>query len=246
MSGVRIAAVDALDFRLRPGVWDFARDRAPEIAEHWRQRHAEQPALFNGRVLMLGEHAYATHAGVRTLSGAFLETDFAAFLAWREFGFPAANACNGFSMAALRGADGAFLVGEMAPYTASAGAIYFPAGTPDRQDIAGDAVDLAASASRELFEETGVRSQEAEIAPGWIVVHAVGRVACMKPMRLRVTAAQAKVRIDAHLAAEAKPEFSRMHVIGDEADIPARMPEFVRAFLRHVWAGEPPRGNAGA
>ena len=67
------------------------------------------------------------------LRGEFIETDFAAFLTWRESGFPAANACNGFAMAALRGADGAFLLGEMAAHTASAGAIYFPAGSPDRQ-----------------------------------------------------------------------------------------------------------------
>ncbi len=87
-------------------------------------------------------------------------------------------------MAALRGSDGAFLLGEMAAHTASAGAIYFPAGTPDRQDVFGDVVDLEASVRRELLEETGLDAEEAEIAPGWIVVRARGRVACMKPMRL--------------------------------------------------------------
>ena len=70
-------------------------------------------------------------------------------------------------MAALRGSDGAFLLGEMSPHTASAGAIYFPAGTPDRQDLSGAVVDLEASARRELFEETGWRAEEAEIAAGW-------------------------------------------------------------------------------
>jgi hypothetical protein len=34
-------------------------------------------------------------------------------------------------MAALRGADGAFLLGEMAPHTTNGGQIYFLAGTPD-------------------------------------------------------------------------------------------------------------------
>ena len=52
-------------------------------------------------------------------------------LAWRDFGFPDANIANGFSMAALLSADGAFDLGEMAPHTANAGAIYFPSGTPD-------------------------------------------------------------------------------------------------------------------
>ncbi|MDE3175801.1 MAG: NUDIX domain-containing protein [Pseudomonadota bacterium] len=229
-----IEAVDALDFRLSADVWDFARERAPEIAAHWEKRRAEQPRLFNGRVLMLGRHAIEG----RVLKGEFIETDFADFLAWREFGFPAANACNGFAMAALRGRDGAFLLGEMSPHTASAGAIYFPAGTPDRQDLAGDVVDLDASAKRELFEETGLRPEEAEIAPGWIVARVRGRVACMKPMRLAVTAEAAKARIDAALAADPQPEFSRMHVVRGEADFADAMPAFVRDYMAYVLAAE--------
>jgi 8-oxo-dGTP pyrophosphatase MutT (NUDIX family) len=189
-------------------------------------------------VLMLGAHQYIERARARVLTGQFLETDFADFLAWRELGFPVSNACNGFSMAALRGTDGGFLVGEMATHTASAGAIYFPAGTPDRQDLNGDIVDLDASARRELFEETGVREEEVQIAPGWWVVHSEGRVACLKTMRLAQPSEAAKARIDAGLAADPKAEFSRMHVIRDESDFTDRVTEFVRVFIRHVWASE--------
>jgi 8-oxo-dGTP pyrophosphatase MutT (NUDIX family) len=232
-----IEAVDALDFRLTPGAWDFARQRRSEIEAHWAQRVARQPRLFNGRVLMLGPHAVETRGDARVLTGAFIETDFADFLAWREFGFPPSGACNGFSMAALRGSDGAFLLGEMAPHTASAGAIYFPAGTPDRQDLDGDVVDLDASARRELFEETGWRAEEADVAAGWIVVRAPGRVACMKPMRLGVSAEAAKARIEEWLATQAHPEFSRIHVVRGEADFTDRMPPFVCDFMRHAFSG---------
>lgn len=229
-----IVAVDALDFRLGAGAWDFARDHADEIAAHWARRRAEQPKLFNGRVLVLGPHAIEGQA----LRGEFIETDFAAFLTWREAGFPAANACNGFAMAALRGADGAFLLGEMSAHTASAGSIYFPAGTPDPQDVFGDVVDLEASARRELFEETGVRAEEAEIAPGWIVVRDGPRVACMKLMRLTLAAEAARARIDAWLAADPHAEFARMHVARTEADFTPAMPPFVRAFMAHVFEGD--------
>ena len=229
-----IEAVDALDFRLGSGAFDYAERHADEIAAHWARRRAEQPSLFNGRVLMLGRHA--VEGGV--LRGEFVETDFAAFLAWREAGFPAASACNGFAMAALRGADGAFLLGEMAAHTASAGAIYFPAGTPDRQDVFGDVVDLDASVRRELFEETGLDAREAEIAPGWVVVRAPGRVACMKPMRLGVAAEEARAQIAARLSAEARPEFSAFHVVRGEGDFTPAMPGFVRAFMAWTWEAE--------
>ena len=229
-----IEAVAALDFRLADGAFDYAQRHTDEIAAHWAKRHAEQPSLFNGRVLMLGRHA--VEGGV--LSGEFVETDFSAFLAWREAGCPAASACNGFAMAALRGADGAFLLGEMGPHTASAGAIYFPAGTPDRHDVFGDVVDLDASARRELVEETGLNAGEAEIAPGWIIVRAPGRVACMKPMRLAETAEAAKARIDPWLAADPQAELAKMHVVRSPADFSAAMPPFVRAFMAWVWEGE--------
>ena len=234
MTDYRIEAVDALDFRMTSGVWDFAITRADEIAAHWRRRHAEQPKLFNGRVLMLSRHAVEG----RTLRGEFIETDFADFLAWRDFGFPASNACNGFSMAALRGADGAFLLGEMSAHTASAGAIYFPAGTPDRQDVFDGVVDLEASARRELTEETGLDPAEADIAPGWAIVRAPGRVACMKPMRLRMSAEEARARIETQLASEARPEFARIHVVRSEADFLPFMSDFVRAFMAHVFERE--------
>ncbi len=228
-----IFAVDALDFRLKLGTWDFARDRADEIAAHWARRKAEQPRLFNGRVLMLGRHEL--RGGV--LSGDFFETDFMNFLAWREFGFPSSNALNGFAMAALRGSDGAFLLGEMSEHTASAGRVYFAAGTPDPQDAFGDVVDLYASVTRELTEETGLRPEEAEIARGWIVARDASHVACMKPIRLKETAAQAKARIDAWLAADPHPEFVRMHVIGGAAEITQATPPFVRDFLVYMFEG---------
>ena len=126
----------------------------------------------------------------------------------------------------------------MSPHTASAGAIYFAAGTPDPQDAFGDVVDLESSARRELLEETGVRPEEVDMAPGWIVTLDGSHVACMKPMRLRVTAEAAKARIDAWLAADPHPEFARMHVVRGASEISERTPEFARSFLAHVFAQE--------
>jgi 8-oxo-dGTP pyrophosphatase MutT (NUDIX family) len=140
-------------------------------------------------------------------------------------------------MAALRGSDGAFLLGEMARHTFNAGQIYFPAGTPDPADIFDGKVDLEASARRELLEETGVSADEASIAPGWTLVFTPRRIACMKLMTLAAPAAEAKAKIEAHLARDLHAEFSRMHIVRGPCDIDgARVPIFVAAYLRDAFA----------
>ena len=167
------------------------------------------------------------------MAGSFFETDYAAFVAWKALGFPGGRVENGFSMAALRTADGAFLLGEMAAHTHNAGQIYFPAGTPDLEDVFGDRVDLDASARRELKEETGIDASEAIVAPGWTVVLAPGRIAAMKRMTLPVSAEEARARIDALLAADPEAEFSRIHIVRSPADIDERLtPPFVAAYIR--------------
>jgi hypothetical protein len=237
----RILEVAELDLRLVPCDWAFARDRAREIEAHWQDRRAKQPSLFNGRVLLLGSHEIATRAdGALALRGGYFETDFAAFLAWRDFGFPGEGVCNGFSMAALQGSDGAFLLGEMAAHTANAGAIYFAAGTPDRHDVFGGRVDLAASVTRELEEETGIAAAETDYGPNWVIVHAPPRIACMKIMRLKISAEAAKARIAAFLAREPHAELAGIHIARRAGDLDAeRTPEFVKDFLNYAFAQSP-------
>jgi 8-oxo-dGTP pyrophosphatase MutT (NUDIX family) len=116
--------------------------------------------MFNGRVLLLRRGAIADG----TLSGAYLETDFASFIAWRDWGFPDKTMRNCFPMAALRSSDGAYLLGVMGGHTATAGQVYFPAGTPDPNDIVGESVDLEAGVMRELAEETGLGPADATAA----------------------------------------------------------------------------------
>ncbi len=140
-------------------------------------------------------------------------------------------------MAALRCADGAFLLGEMAPHTVNAGRIYFPSGTPDPSDVFDGKVDLDASARRELFEETGLSADEATVGSGWTVVLTAPLVACMKPMTLRLAAEEAKARIDAY--PRARSEFGAHAHAHHQATGRHRSrgaPDFVIAYLEAAFA----------
>jgi 8-oxo-dGTP pyrophosphatase MutT (NUDIX family) len=237
VSASRILSIDALDLGFAARPWPFAETEAERIAAHWRARVAEQPRLFNGRVLLLGRHAIGADRRGVTLRGEYFETDFAAFLAWRDFGFPDQTVANAFSMAALVGADGAFLLGEMAAHTANAGRIYFPAGTPDPNDVFDGRVDLAASALRELEEETGIAADAVACDPDWTVVYAPPRIACLKLMRLAESAETVKARVEAFLAADPEAELSSMRIVREPADVDrARAPSFIVDFLDYAFA----------
>jgi 8-oxo-dGTP pyrophosphatase MutT (NUDIX family) len=237
-SSAHLLKVRELDLVFESARWAFAERQAASIAAHWVRMTKAKPALFNGRVLLLGRRAIVTGPdGAVTLKGAFFATDYADYLAWEQFGFPGDPVDNCFSMAALRGSDGAFLLGEMAHHTINAGQIYFPAGTPDPTDVFGGRVDLEESARRELLEETGVDASEAAIARGWTVVFADRRIACMKLMTLSVPAARAKARIEAYLARDPHAELSRMHIVRSPRDIDdSRVPVFVSDYLRDAFA----------
>jgi 8-oxo-dGTP pyrophosphatase MutT (NUDIX family) len=238
MSGVgsAISEVAELELIYEPRPWAFAQDRALEIERHWLKRKTALPRLFDGRVLVMSRHEFVQRSNGETiLQGAYFETSYSAFLAWRDFGFPDREVVNCFSMAALQSSDGAFLLGEMASHTANAGSIYFAAGTPDLSDVFGTRVDLAASVRRELEEETGVSTDEGALEPGWTIVCAPPRIACMKILRLNEPALSLKTRIEAYLAADPGAELKRMHIVRSAEDIDEiNMPRFVVDFLRYA------------
>ena len=230
----RIVEVDALDCTYTPRDWAFSRERAADIDAHWRAVTSGNPAVFNGRVLLLHEGEVRG----RVFHGAYLETDYKSFLAWRDFGAPHKGVRNCFGMAALRCDDGAFLIGEMNAHTSNAGKIYFAAGTPDPDDIFAGEVDLTRSVLRELGEETGLAPEEVTLEAGWTLVFQGPRVACMKRVRARGGAEALKSRIDAWLAAQSQPELVRMHIYRQRGDVDAeRMPRFMSAYLDHAAAG---------
>ena len=228
-----VVEVDAVDCAFEPRRWDFAEARSAEIAAHWAEALRRKPRMFDGRVLLMHRGAVEVEAdGRRVFRGAYLETSFSAFLFWRDIGLPPAGVRNGFGMACLSSADGAFVLGEMGHHTANAGAIYFASGTPDPGDVRDGRVDIEGSIRRELREETGLDAATLSLDPGLTLVMDGCRVGFMKRVRSADTAEALVARIGAFLARDPEPELARMHVVATAAEIGPAVQVSAATYLR--------------
>jgi hypothetical protein len=222
-----IHRVTTLDLSLRQRSWPFAGERRADIDAHFALRQSEKPQIWNGRVL-LGRNPVFT--GDR-FSSDYFETDFASFLAWRDWGFPDHDVFNGFGMGALRCSDGAFVMGEMGQHTATAGSIYFPSGTPDLDDISEDTVDIAGSVAREVAEETGLTPADYRADAHWDCVVSGVAVAMIRILHVDSPGEALRARIEANLARQHQPELAAIHLVRKTSDLTAAMPRFVTAFI---------------
>ncbi len=222
-----IHRVTALDLDVQRWPWPWAAAERARIDAHFAKRQAEKPGIWNGRVLVARN---ADFSGGR-LSSSYFETDFASFLAWRDWGFPDPTVFNGFGMGALRASDGAFVLGEMGGGTVNAGRIYFPGGTPDPEDVSDGRLDIESNIRRELEEETGLTAQDYRPAPHWDCVVVGASIAIVRLLDVDQPGEALKARIEANLARQEPPELSGIHLVRSAEDFSPRMPHFVTAFL---------------
>ncbi|QUS39039.1 NUDIX hydrolase [Tardiphaga alba] len=232
MTAPAIHRVARLDLTRTDWRWPFADERRADIDAYFAEQRAGKPQMFNGRVL-LARHPLFTGEG---LSSDYFETDFASFLAWRDWGFPDRDVFNGFGMGALRSADGAFVLGEMGAHTANAGRIYFASGTPDLSDLRDGVVDVAGSVIREVEEELGLTEADYLIADDWCCVVTDHALAMMRVLTSDLSGEALREKLKANLAAQAEPELSDIHLVRSPADFTATMPVFVTAFLQAQFA----------
>lgn len=231
MGEIRIVPVKTLELRLQPRAWTWAEANRAATETHFEKQRERWSGIWNGRVLLL--HRFAIEQGI--FRGAYMETDFASFLHWRDAGFPDTSVFNCFAMGALRAADGAFLLGRMAKHTANAGKVYFPSGTPDPNDVRDDGiVDLDGSVRRELLEETGLISTDAKPG-GWHAVLAGARIALMRALEAPEDAETLAARVRVYLATTPRPELADVVIVRGRDDLSPAMPDFVRAYLEAVF-----------
>jgi len=229
--------VDRLDLSFTPRPWAWADKHRAEIDAWFADMRRKQPALWNGRVLLM-HHQVIEHGVLR---GEFLETDYASFIAWKRRGHPPAQVRVCFSAAAVQSSDDAFLLGVMGSHTFNAGKVYFPCGTPDANDIIDGKVDFEHSVRRELFEETGLAMDDFTPEPGWTMVVDGSLIGQIKVLRARESAKALHARILGFLAREKKPELADIRVVYGPGDFDQAMPRFVTAFLASRFATQPLR-----
>lgn len=227
MAAFPIHRVKRLDLRVTPWQWPFAQARRAAIDAHFAELRRRTPQLWNGRVLLGRDPRFTAE----TFSADYFETDFASFIAWRDWGFPDASVFNGFGMGALHGRDGAYALGEMAAHTANPGRIYFAAGTPDLDDIRDGKVDLAGSVVREVAEETGLTEADYRAADAWDCVVAGPLIALMRGLASDLDGEALRRRIEANLARQATPELAAVHLMRSRRDITAAVPPYMAAYL---------------
>ncbi|MDE2376548.1 NUDIX hydrolase [Bradyrhizobium sp.] len=227
-----IHRVTTLEFAVRDVAWPFAGERRAEIAAHFAEKRRERPQMWNGRILLGRAPVFADGRFAAT----YFATDFASFLAWRDWGFPDAAVFNGFGMGALRGSDGAFVMGEMGQHTANAGRIYFPSGTPDLDDVRDGMLDIPGSVVREIEEETGLKPGDYRAEPHWHCVVSGRAIALIRILDVDLPGEAIRGRIEANLAAQAQPELSAIHLVRGTTDLTPTMPRFVTAFVEQQFA----------
>jgi hypothetical protein len=227
-----IFEIDRAEIALETWSWPFATDRRVDIDRYFTELKSQRPGVWNGRVLLLNRYAIAE----RTLRGACFETDYSSFITWRDREFPDPSVFNFFAAAVLRSADGGYLLGEMASYTAGAGRSYFPCGTPEPDDVgSGGLFDLDGNLCRELLEETGIATAELDAEPGWTVVRDRCFLGLMKRLTARQNADELRARIMRHIAGDKHPELADIRIVRGPADIDSSMPLSVVAYLEREW-----------
>jgi len=227
-----IVPLDSYDLQVTENPWQWAAGNAAAVKRFWNTAIIEKPSLFNGQVLVMGEHKIAGGC----LSGTVHKTDFASFLYWKDKGLPQeAGVRNVFGCAVVRSAEGHLLFGRMAPYTAASGRVYPMAGTPDLEDIKDGKLDIEGSLQRELREEAGLIAADATRLPGYLLIENAAMSALCAVFDFDVPSRDLKVAMMRYIDMQDEAELDEIVVFRRAGfHVHHRMPGFARILVQHL------------
>ena len=180
---LRVAELDLVVGRTGLGV----RTRAPRTksARIGSGGARSSRACSTAACCLMFRHAFETRAdgATRLARPAISRPAFADFLAWRDFGFPTKASATASRWPRCRAPTAPSCSAKWPRTPPTPARSISPPARPTCRTCSSDRVDLAASVTRELEEETGIRADETEYDASWVVVYAPPRIACMKIMR---------------------------------------------------------------
>jgi hypothetical protein len=224
---------DRIDLTLGGHEWGFADREREAISRHWDELAGRMPDIWNGEVLMARDVVVQDGA----LKADLFCTDYASFIAWQHWGFPDREVFNCFGSAVIVARDGALIYGAMGGHTLNAGLCYPPGGSLDMGDVAGDGrVDVLGSIARELTEETGLVTGDAEVEAIYFVPDCE-RISIAQVLRFDAGAEQLAASCRAHIARQALSELADVVVLSSLADVDPDMPGYAQELARFVLAG---------
>jgi 8-oxo-dGTP pyrophosphatase MutT (NUDIX family) len=229
-----IFPVSEVEVRLDPGPHPFEMENEEIIARNWQAELAENPALFNGTVVLLSALSYAG----RKLTGRCHAVTYATFLYWRRNRLTA-PAEHSFAHAALVSRDGALIAVRMGAHTANAGRVYFAAGSFEPADFRDGAVDLDFNMAREVSEETGIDISGLPRDPGYHAYSSERGTVIFSRYRLAENAETIASRIRDHVAVDPEPEIEGPVIIRDTADLPDGLMPHMRPLVEWHFANPP-------
>lgn len=217
---------------LSPAPWDFAQAERKAIDAHWQQLVAANSRLWNGEVLICT--SADVEAGV--LSANLVVTDFASFIAWRDWGWPDRTVRNCFGVPAVVSRDGELIMGVMAQSTLNAGRVYPPGGSLEPKDVREDgSIDLHGSMAEELQEETGLdlaRAREGEL----LAIFEGQRLAIVRRFDMDRSLSDIGQVFARHRACQAEPELETIFGVRSRSQIDSRMPGYAQEIVRQYYS----------
>jgi 8-oxo-dGTP pyrophosphatase MutT (NUDIX family) len=221
--------ITSLDLHLRRGAWTFADAERARIEDHWRKLADKNPKIWNGDVLICTDVELKDGG----LKGGFIKTDYASFVAWRDWGWPDKTVCNVFGSAAVVSADRAVLYGRMAGHTLNAGKVYPPGGSLETMDVMADGrVDVMGSITRELEEETGLKAADAEWGP-LLAIFDEHRLSLAQVFRFADNAEALAAMVRRYLHTAHEDELSDIEIITETSRLDMTMP-YAIALARYL------------
>jgi 8-oxo-dGTP pyrophosphatase MutT (NUDIX family) len=221
----QVAPVSAVEVRLEPGPHPFEVEHAAAIEASWQREVAANPALFDGRVVLLSHIAYDRGR----LAGRCHAVRYATLLHWRHSRPPGAE--HAFAHAALVSGDGALVAIRMGAHTANAGKVYFAAGSFEPVDFRDGLVDIDANMAREVLEETGLDIAASPVDETYHLYSQNATTVIFRRYHLAESADAIAARISAFVAAEAEPEIEGPVIIRGPDDLPDGLMPHMRAIV---------------